>query len=339
MADDLAATAEFTYPRGWFMVARADELAADQPLELKFFGRKFAAFRDGDGRPVILDAICPHLGANIAVGGVVDGEGIRCPFHHWRFGVDGRCNDIPYSKIIPPRARIRSYPAREINGSVFLWHDPEYGAPDYELPDMAEYRDPQWVKWSMVRKDIRTVPKEIVDNIADRAHFPVVHGAHIAEFRNTFEGHKATQYAMNLHETLAATPGGGLPSYATYHGPAYLLTFLDGPYPSWMLICHTPIDTQHVAVWYGTMVKCEGEMTPEFRAVAANYVELGKVAFYQDVTIWENKEPAPQPLLCAGDGPILQARAWYAQFFRPRGEAAQHAMEPGETAVRDIAAE
>ncbi len=58
-------------------------------------------------------------------------------------------------------------------------------------------------------------------------------------------------------------------------------------------------------------------MTPEFLAVAANYVELGKVAFYQDVEIWENKEPAPQPLLCAGDGPILQSARLVCAVLSP----------------------
>ena len=79
---------------------------------------------------------------------------------------------------------MNSYPARELNGNVFMWHDPEMGEPDYELPDMAEYSDPKWVQWSLVRKDIKTVPKEIVDNIADKAHFPFVHGAAIAETRD-----------------------------------------------------------------------------------------------------------------------------------------------------------
>lgn len=313
------AAREFTYPRGWFMVARADELRAGETLSLRFFARKFVAYRTDAGQPVILDSICPHLGADIAAGGKIDGDGVRCPFHNWRFGPDGRCTDIPYTKIVPPKARVRSHPTRELNGNLFMWHDPEYGAPDYELPDLREYDDPQWIRWSMVRKDIRTVPHEIIDNIADRAHFPVVHGAGIAEFRNSFVGHRATQYALNKHETLAAEPGGDLVSEATYHGPAYLLTSLSGHHPSWMLICHTPIDPLHVAVWYGNMVKSDGAVTPEFREIAANYTELGRVAFYQDVQIWENKEPAPTPLLVSGDGPILQARAWYSQFFRPRG--------------------
>jgi 3-ketosteroid 9alpha-monooxygenase subunit A len=317
-ANDLAR--EFSFPRGWFMIAREDELSASEPLSIRLLGRKMVAYLDASGRPAVLDSVCPHMGADIAVGGKVDAGGVRCPFHGWRFGSDGRCNEIPYNKAIPPRARVRAFPARAINGNVFIWHDPEEGEPDYELPDMPEYREAGWVKWHLVRKDIRTVPHEIIDNISDRAHFPVVHGAGIAEFKNTFDGPRATQYALNLHETLAAEKGGELISMATYHGPGFLLTSLSGHHPSWMLICHTPIDKEHVAVWYGTMVKAAPD-------VAADYVELGKIAFYQDVAIWENKEPAPNPLLVANDGPILQARAWYAQFFRPRDKLQAEAAE------------
>jgi len=87
----------FTYPRGWFMVARADEVLADKPLPLKFFGRKLVAFRTAEGSPAVLDGTCPHMGAALAVGGTVDGNGVLCPFHNWRFGPDGRCNEIPYT--------------------------------------------------------------------------------------------------------------------------------------------------------------------------------------------------------------------------------------------------
>lgn len=46
----------------------------------------------------VLDAYCPHLGANIAIGGFVRGDCIECPFHQWQFsGHDGRCVNIPYS--------------------------------------------------------------------------------------------------------------------------------------------------------------------------------------------------------------------------------------------------
>ena len=48
----------------------------------------------------IVDAYCPHLGANMAAGGkVVRSDCLECPFHGWKFdGETGKLVDIPYSK-------------------------------------------------------------------------------------------------------------------------------------------------------------------------------------------------------------------------------------------------
>lgn len=62
-------------------------------------GEQFAVFRGMDGEVYVLDAYCPHLGANLAVGGHVVGNCIECPFHGWIFsGKDGSCVKIPYAK-------------------------------------------------------------------------------------------------------------------------------------------------------------------------------------------------------------------------------------------------
>ena len=56
-------------------------------------------FRDTNGHVHALDAFCPHLGANLAVGGKVRGSCLECPFHAWRFnGDDGKCVNIPGAK-------------------------------------------------------------------------------------------------------------------------------------------------------------------------------------------------------------------------------------------------
>ena len=45
----------------------------------------------------MLDAYCPHMGANLGAGGQVKGDCIECPFHGWQFrGEDGQCVHIPY---------------------------------------------------------------------------------------------------------------------------------------------------------------------------------------------------------------------------------------------------
>lgn len=58
----------------------------------------------------MVDAYCPHLGADLAAGGRVVGSCIECPFHGWRFrGEDGKCTHIPYAgKGEPPPALQRA---------------------------------------------------------------------------------------------------------------------------------------------------------------------------------------------------------------------------------------
>jgi hypothetical protein len=44
----------------------------------------------------------------------------------------------------------------------------------------------------------------------------------------------------------------------------------------------------------------------------------GKRTIDQDVPIWENKRYRERPILCEGDGPIMQYRKWAAQFYALR---------------------
>ena len=96
---------EFTFPRGWFMIARADEVSK-KPLNLRYFGQDMVLYRGDSGRLVLMDAYCPHMGTHIGQNETsyvvmdnehVDGDNIRCPYHGWQFGPDGKCIEIPYS--------------------------------------------------------------------------------------------------------------------------------------------------------------------------------------------------------------------------------------------------
>ena len=46
----------FTFPRGWFMVARSADLG-NQPMPLRMFGRELALYRVESGQPYLLDAV------------------------------------------------------------------------------------------------------------------------------------------------------------------------------------------------------------------------------------------------------------------------------------------
>jgi len=188
---------EFTFPRGWFMIAEASELDTHRPLAVRFFGKDFALYRGrATGKVVLLDAYCPHMKTHLAapnktsyviqdgMGTNVEGDGIRCPYHAWRFGPDGKCDDIPYHKgEIPAAACVKSWTVVESLGAVFVWHDPEGGEPEWDPPSLPQWEDPAWVrpKWDHLGV-LQQHGQEIVDNICDYGHLSPIHGSTVARF-------------------------------------------------------------------------------------------------------------------------------------------------------------
>src|SRR5687767_14969896 len=98
------------YPTGWFVVAHSAELTSDVVLSLRYFGRDLVAWRDDEGKAVVADAHCPHLGAHIGYGGFVEAGCVVCPFHHWRFDGDGQNVEIPYRDSVNKAARLELWP-------------------------------------------------------------------------------------------------------------------------------------------------------------------------------------------------------------------------------------
>jgi len=307
------------YARGWFVVAFSDELAPGQVVPMRYFGHDLVLFRTETGAPKVLDAFCPHLGAHLGYGGRVEGDTIRCPFHAWKFNGEGECTEVPYAKKIPPKAKMECWPVRERNQMIFVWHDPEKQAPDWEIPTIAECDDDSWTNWDHSELEVRTHPQAIAENVADRAHFIPVHGTHIQEFQNVYEGHTAKQ----INNGVAYPIGGGEDHFkltATYHGPGYQVSEMHGVLESKLVNAHTPVDEDHVHLRFGVMIQKQSskEKTEMF---SSGYVRNLREGFLQDVRIWENKVFRPRPILADGDGPIMKLRKWYAQFYEPRENA------------------
>ena len=336
----MATTAEYglgelTYPRGWFMIAIADEVT-QEPQPVRYFGKEMALYRGKSGRVVLLDAFCPHMKVNIARNTTsyvvrddtrIEGDSIRCPAHGWRFTPEGQCDDIPYSTHgIPKAACIKAHKVVERAGCIWMWHDMEGGAPDFDLPDFAEYDQTEqgWVRWTVDHLGTLPIhPQEIVDNMTDFAHFTPVHGSlgH-AYFENEFEGHIMRQRFGSGHRTLV--DGNGLLETDTwYTGPGILLSRMEGKHPSIMMICNTPVEDGEVRVWFAVMARTadDHEPTREEAAIARAYHEAGLAAFAQDFELWKYKEAAISILQVPDDGPFHKERIWYKQFYNPRERA------------------
>jgi 3-ketosteroid 9alpha-monooxygenase subunit A len=331
------ALGEFTFPRGWFVVADAGELGR-KPLNRRYFGQDVVLYRAESGAAVMLDAYCPHMGTHlgksetswtVVSGELMDGDSIRCPFHGWRFGPDGKCNQIPYfDGPIPEAARVRSWKVEERYGIVFAWHDPEGLAPDIEVPAYPEWDDPAWARWEGLNLigDMATHPIEVVDNTSDVAHLEALHGGYVQAYENEVDGPRLWQRQTSRPRTDdPENPMGGR-EFSTdvhYSGPGLLCSRYREAQMA-QLIAHTPIDDGVVRLWQATMLRSfKPAIDDEVRQALARINETMVHGLTEDYEVWSNKRPALQIMQLPTDGPFNQSRTWYSQFYNPRAKVAE----------------
>ena len=314
----------FPVPSGWFPVAAGRDLAAGEVQRLRCFGRELVLFRTESGQARVLDAYCPHLGAHLAIGGQVEGERIRCPFHGWQFDGDGACREIPYARRIPPSVRTRAYPSFESNGFVWAWYDPDERDPFYDIPTIPQVESPDWVETFRKTWRIRSPIQEMGENGADSAHFPAVHGSAAVPSSESIEDgahRKAIQYTEVDTSQGRARNTIGVNSF----GLGFGYTHFTGICETISINCMTPIDAGTTDLSVVFLQPRGTERQGIARAICRDLErQVG-----EDIPIWENKRYQARPVLCDGDGPIAEYRRWCLQFYpgaTPTTEAAASAQ-------------
>jgi len=330
----------YRYARGWHCLGAVEEYRDGKPHTLEAFGTRLVAFADTKGDIHVLDAYCPHMGADLSHG-TVEGDRIVCPFHHWKYDASGKCVDIPYCKRVPPKAKTRSWLTCIENDLLFVWNNPE-GKPPREgvvIPHLPEMDSDEWIhEWNIDTMVIETNPRELVDNLADAQHFGPVHGTPTTFFSNVFEGHIGHQIFRGDSERL----GGGLSADSAYYGPATHFTRLSSNFGgvqvhAILLNSHVPISPNSFVLRFGCMVKrVEGMTEEQTREIAKQYVAGNRNSFYQDVVIWKNKIRIDKPVLAENDGPVYQLREWYEQFFTDEDQVPASMAERREIVTVDL---
>ena len=109
----------------------------------------------------------------------------------------------------------------EINELVYIWNDPDGGPPipEQAIPEDPTVQEEGWTPWVIRRVPIPNNARELIDNMADKAHFGPVHGLPaVDKFINICEGHTYTQIQETNTEYM-----GKAQSTATYYGPGYMI--------------------------------------------------------------------------------------------------------------------
>ena len=164
--------AEAGFHRSWYPVCLAGDLAAGNVTGRNFLGTRIVVWRDAAGRPVVQSAWCPHLGADLSVGQVVDGR-LRCAYHHWSFDGSGACVHIAAGDKIPDAARIFTYPAEEKWGLVWAFNGE---SPDFPLPRIPG-AEPETIDHTAYERGERPWDTWVaVSNGVDFQHLRTLHG-------------------------------------------------------------------------------------------------------------------------------------------------------------------
>jgi hypothetical protein len=136
---------------------------------------RYVVWRTASGQVSALDATCCHVGADLARGMVV-GETLQCPLHHWCYGTDGKCAHIPAGVTIPARARQTALICVESYGLVLGFVG---GIPGSEPPRFVDEVDPVWSRAAVV--DVAAPYTTLVANSYDGQHFAAVHDRALLE--------------------------------------------------------------------------------------------------------------------------------------------------------------
>lgn len=160
------------FTQSWFAVCLSSDIAPGQVKGFDFLDGRVIVMRDAHGSAQTLSAYCRHLGADLSGGEIIDGA-VRCPFHYWRYGADGRCVQTGSGDPIPPAAKLFRFPTVERYGFVLAFNGQE---PLFEPP--AFPKDPARLRWKsgLYEHLMHVDPWIICCNTPDMQHIAAVHG-------------------------------------------------------------------------------------------------------------------------------------------------------------------
>jgi phenylpropionate dioxygenase-like ring-hydroxylating dioxygenase large terminal subunit len=116
-------------PNLWYLIARSEDVT-DRPVALKRLDRNIVLWRGTNGEINIVEDYCPHRGAPLSMGEVVNGN-IACAYHGVQLTGGGVVAEVPPTPSCPlvGQKAIKSYPTRELAGGIWAYFgDAAHGA-------------------------------------------------------------------------------------------------------------------------------------------------------------------------------------------------------------------
>ncbi len=187
--------------RYWYPIAASEEMRTAWTKRVRLLGEELVLFRDRSGRFGLIAEQCPHRRASLAYG-IPEADGIRCPYHGWKFDGTGSCLDQPNEpaeSTFKDRVQTAAYPVEELGGMLFAYMGPK---PVPQLPRLDGF-----VATGTIRMIGQTLVPcnwlQIMENSLDPVHTEWLHG-HLQEWVEEQRDGVKPKYALSRHHVKIA---------------------------------------------------------------------------------------------------------------------------------------
>lgn len=331
--------------RYWHPVAAAAELTEEKPIRaVKILGEELVVYRDKKGNFGLVGEHCPHRSASLAYGRV-DEEGIRCPYHGWKFDCTGRCLEQPAEpagSTFKDRIKHVAYPVQCLGGLIYAYLGP---APAPLLPRWDVLVWEHGKRWIVKDSLIDCNWLQAMENSVDPAHLFWLHGdtAHLApRVKKYAEKHEFIrfEYGIKKRRTTLPLATGGKPEVDEHPllFPSILrhvATDKGGKGHRHNLQIRVPVDDTHTQVFRVNFVPHDTERSLPDAAVPLRLAQLKfgpreydmTLVSAQDSMAWETQGPLTDRTrehLGIEDEGVIELR----KMLREQIDRVQHGLEP-----------
>ena len=331
--------------RYWHPVAAAAELTDEKPTKaVKILNEELVVYRNRKGEYGLVGEHCPHRSASLAFGRV-DEQGIRCPYHGWKFDQTGRCLEQPAEpadSTFKDRIKHVAYPVQYLGGLIYAYLGP---APAPLLPRWDVLVWEHGRRWIVRESIIDCNWLQPMENSVDPSHLFWLHGdteRFVPSVKTYAEKHEFVRFEYGIRKRRTTLPlaTGGEPAVDDH--PLLFPTVLrhvapfnEGSGHRHNLQIRVPVDDLHTQVFRVNFLPMDAERSPEDAPVPVQFVQLKTGAREykmnmipaQDSMAWETQGACTdrtQEHLGIGDEGIIELR----KLLREQIERVQQGLEP-----------
>ena len=160
---------------GWYPLLPAKNLKIKEARSFLILKQRVVVWRGEDGSLRAHDAFCPHLGADLGNGQVIENK-IRCAFHHWTFSESGDLLQAGCAKRTATAIKLKKYPVEEYLGYVWVYAGESVQTP-FIVPPGLEKEELHSLK--LAEPTLFAHHHVMMTGGVDLQHFSSVHGMNI----------------------------------------------------------------------------------------------------------------------------------------------------------------